>query len=60
MKVDKFAKNGISNASALFANVALDLHSTSLLVVWMKPRSGSTRPFSPCLLGRKRTAERNS
>lgn len=28
MKVDNFAKNGISNVSALFANLALDLHST--------------------------------
>lgn len=59
MKVDNFAKNGISNVSALFANLALDLHSTSLHVAWMKPRS-SARPFSPSLLGRKRSADRNS
>lgn len=60
MKVDNSAKNDISNASALFANLAPDLHSTRLLVAWMKPRSGSARPFSPSLLGRKRLTERNS
>lgn len=32
MKVANFAKNGISNVSALFANLALDVHSTSLYV----------------------------
>lgn len=28
MKVDNFAKNGFLDASAIFANLALDLHST--------------------------------
>lgn len=44
MKVDNFAKNGISNVSGLFADLALDLHSTSLHLAWMKSRS-SARPF---------------
>lgn len=47
------AKNGISNFSALFPNVALDLHSTA----WMKPHSEA--PFSLRLLGRKRSIEGN-
>ncbi|MFB6462863.1 hypothetical protein [Bradyrhizobium tunisiense] len=37
MKADNFTKNGISNVSGLFAILALDLHSTSLRVEWMKP-----------------------
>lgn len=60
MKVDNFAKNGISNASALFANSALDFDSTSRLVAWIKPRSGSARPFSTSLVGGKLSTERNS
>ncbi|WP_426420693.1 hypothetical protein [Bradyrhizobium genosp. A] len=59
MKVGNLAKNGISNVSGLFADLALDLHSTTLHVAWMKSRS-SARPFSPSLLGRKRSAEQNS
>lgn len=38
MKFDNSAKIGISNASALFANLALDLHSTSLIGAWTKSR----------------------
>lgn len=40
MKVDNSAQNGISDVPALFANLVLGLHSTSLLAAEMKTAFG--------------------
>lgn len=50
MKVDNLAATGISNVSALIANVVLDLHSTSLLVAGTKLGSRGASPLSPSFL----------
>lgn len=59
MKVDNLTETGISNVSALVAKLVHDLHSTSLLVAGMKPRSEGARPFAPSVLGRKHKSRCN-